>query len=93
MYVSQGDILTFDNGMIGCVTASNKIALVGRNGCAIQSKYMPLLTNYNAMHRIVRIEERHGDDAPLELVWEDETFFADLKAKKQHYYNDQRQAA
>lgn len=75
MYVSQGDVLTFDNGMVGTVTAHNRVALTNKNGWVTHTKHMPLLTNYNAMHRIVRIEERLSQDAPLELVWEDEEFF------------------
>jgi hypothetical protein len=42
---------------------------------------MPLLTEYNAKHRIVRIEERLSQDAPLEMVWEDEEYCFTFKKR------------
>lgn len=75
MYVSQGDVLTFDNGMVGTVTGSDKVALVGKSGWRMNHKSFPLLTEYNAKHRIVRIETRETQDSDLELVWEDEAFY------------------
>lgn len=75
MYVSQGDILTFDNGMVGTVTGKGRVALVSPQGWATPPSHMPLLTEYNAKHRIVRIEERLSQDAPLELLWEDSVFY------------------
>lgn len=80
MYVGQGDTLTFDNGMVGSVTVHGRVALVNRSGCVTKTKYMPLLTDYNAIHRIVRIQERPNEDATLETVWEDEEFYGWSKA-------------
>ncbi len=84
MYVGQGDILTFDNGMIGAVTVHGKVALVDPKGYVVHSKYQPLLTNYNAVHRIVRIQERASEDAPLETIWEDEAYDFDNKRFRNH---------
>lgn len=82
MYVSQGDILTFDNGMVGTVTGKGRVALVSPQGWATPAAHMPLLTDYNAKYRIVRVEERPSQDAPLDLVWEDETYY--FRFKKYH---------
>jgi hypothetical protein len=61
--------------MVGTVTAHNRVALTNKSGWVTDTKHMPLLTNYNAKHRIVRIEERLSQDAPLELVWQDDAFY------------------
>ena len=81
MYVSQGDILTFDNGMVGTVTGSGRVALVSPQGWATPVRHMPLLTEYNLKHRIMRIETCPSDGAPLELVWQDEAFFGQSQAR------------
>lgn len=75
MYVSQGDILTFDNGMVGTVTGKGRVALVSPQGWVTPPSHMPLLTEYNAKHRIVRIETIEKENAPLELVWQDDAFY------------------
>ncbi len=99
MYVGQGDVLTFSNGMVGTVTGSGKVALVGKNGCPVSHKSHPLLTDYNAKHRIVRIETREAQNKPLELVWEDEVycfqlgkFYADLTSAETQQISDELSA-
>ena len=68
-------IVTFDNGMIGTITKSGKLALVAPNGAMTATKYMPQYEDYAKRNSPIRIEHsiRIGkDEYHYETVWVDD---------------------
>lgn len=72
--VKQGDVLTFENKMVGTVTAGFKLALMDRRGNVTKKDHMPLLSDYNDRYRVVRIDTRDSDKDDYRLVWKNEDF-------------------
>ena len=68
-------IVTFDNGMVGCITKGGKIALVDKAGVSTKSKYMPLVEDYAKRNSPIRIEHSISvgkDEYYYETVWVDD---------------------
>lgn len=50
-----GDVLTFANGLIGCVTQHYQLALIDKSGLTTRPHTMPLLINYLKTNRVVSV--------------------------------------
>lgn len=57
MRYNPGDILTFSNGMIGCVTDSFKLAMVNKQGMHARPGDYPLLSEYLLSNTVVKHEQ------------------------------------
>lgn len=57
----ESDVLTFANGMVGCVTKNGRIALVDKLGWATPPHAMPLLDDY-LLHNVVTNVDYGGID-------------------------------
>ena len=53
---SNGDVLTFDNGMIGCVTERGFISIVDKSGWKTTPENMPRMADYVKLHQVVHVE-------------------------------------
>lgn len=59
-----GDIIKFENGMVGCVTNHYKLALVSPQGWSTPPHSMPKLDNYLERHKVAyyeRPEKRNAE--------------------------------
>ena len=74
MKVKQGDIVTFENGMVGAITVERRVAMMDRKGHVTKTGHMPLFAAYNANYCVVRIDARNSDQEDYTMVWRDEDF-------------------
>jgi hypothetical protein len=74
MKVKQGDVVTFENGMVGAITEDRKVAMMDRKGHVTKTGHMPLFAEYNAKYCVVRIDSRNSDREDFTMLWRDEDF-------------------
>lgn len=65
-----GNVLTFKNGMVGCITKTHRLALVNRQGCAVSFHRMPSVGEYVHKNDLLTIERSPKEGAPFELLWD-----------------------
>lgn len=67
-------VVTFDNGMVGCITKGGKLALIDMSGVTVKPQYMPLVDEYCSVNSPIMIEHsfKVNDDCHLETVWVDD---------------------
>lgn len=70
MLVYSGDVITFYNNTVGCITKSGKIAVVGKSGVAA-SRY-PDFFDYAARNTIKTVEHSAAYDGPYTKFFDNE---------------------
>ena len=61
----SGDVLTFTNGFVGCITNQRRLAMVAPNGLLTRTHHMPALEAYCSRHQVSLVENKHG-----QVLWQ-----------------------
>lgn len=97
MLVFPGDTITYANGMVGTVTKTGRLALVGRNGHSLAPKRQPMAKDYD--HEIVTLSRSTKNDGPFEFFFDNRkgdqppTVFQIVLGETREDYAEQQLAA